>query len=85
MDFTFVLTWSLTGNFFFCIEPFSTVFEVHERFRWNELGYKAAPFAGQESREQGSWARIVQGLVKFLRGRDGTWVCRINWATLLSP
>lgn len=54
MDFTFVLTWSLTGNFFFRIEPFSTVFEVHERFRWNELGYKAAPFAGQESREQGS-------------------------------
>lgn len=43
MDFTFVLTWSLTGNFFFRIEPFSTVFEVHERFRWNELGYKAAP------------------------------------------
>lgn len=43
MDFTFVLTWSLTGNFFFRIEPFSTVFEVRERFRWNELGYKAAP------------------------------------------
>lgn len=37
-----VLTWLLPGNSLFCIELFSTVFEVHEQFSLDELSYKSS-------------------------------------------